>query len=90
MPTTSTDRLTLTQRQLDDVAWEFLRSEFTDDRYAQWPIDRRLDVFLRHRGHRRLHDDGTAYSALLERVMANLGKAAQQGILRSSNSGATP
>ncbi|MCV7367933.1 hypothetical protein CRI77_17265 [Mycolicibacterium duvalii] len=87
MPTTSPDRISRTQRPLDDVAWEFLRSEFTDTLYAQWPIDRRLDLFLRHRGYRQLHDDGTAYSALLERVMDNLGAAARTGVLGSSNAG---
>lgn len=87
MPTTSPGRNTRTQRELDDVAWEFLGSEFTEDLYAQWPIDRRLDLFLRHRGYRRLRDDGTAYTELLERVMANIGKALRTGVLRSANVG---
>ncbi|ORB28660.1 hypothetical protein [Mycolicibacterium parafortuitum] len=88
MPATSTPRLALTQRQLDGMAWQFLRSEFTADRYAQWPLDRRLDVFLLHCGYRRLHDDGSAYSALLERVMANLPEAVRLGVLPSPNAGA--
>ncbi|ABM12240.1 MULTISPECIES: hypothetical protein [Mycolicibacterium] len=87
MPMTSTDRPAPTQRQLDDIAWQFLRSEFTGEIYAQWPIDRRLDAFLLHRGHRRLHDDGSAYGALLERVMANLGDAVRTGVLGSPNAG---
>ncbi|WP_216847811.1 hypothetical protein [Arthrobacter sp. SLBN-53] len=65
---------------MDDVAWQFLRSEFTDEIYAHWPIDRRLDAFLLHRGYRCLHDDGSAYGALLERVMANLPVAARRGV----------
>jgi hypothetical protein len=77
----SSARIVPTQSQLDDVAWQFLRSEFTGEVYAQWPIDRRLDVFLLHRGYRRLHDDGSAYSALLDRVMANLPVAARIGLL---------
>ncbi|MDA2891208.1 hypothetical protein PDG61_09810 [Mycolicibacterium sp. BiH015] len=77
----SSARTVPTQSQLDDVAWQFLRSEFTGEVYAQWPIDRRLDVFLLHRGYRRLHDDGSAYSALLDRVMANLPVAARIGLL---------
>lgn len=88
MPATSTDQLALTQRQLDDVAWQFLRSEFTDNIYAHWPIDRRLDAFLLHRGYRKLHDDGSAYGALLERVMANLGAAVRIGVLRPPPTGA--
>ncbi|GAA2568938.1 hypothetical protein [Mycolicibacterium diernhoferi] len=74
-----TGRLALTRSQLDNVAWQFLRSEFTDEVYARWPIDRRLDAFLLHRGYRRLHDDGSAYGALLDRVMANMAAAARNG-----------
>lgn len=69
-----------TPKQLENVAWQFLRSEFTDPMYAHWPIDRRLDAFLLHRGYRWLHDDGTAHGALLERVMANLPIAARTGV----------
>ena len=67
--------------QLDDVAWQFLRSEFASDIYADWPIDRRLDGFLRRYGHRELHDDGSACNALLDRVMANIGPALRDGVL---------
>lgn len=87
MPMTSIDRPAPTQRQLDDIAWQFLRSEFTGDIYAHWPIDRRLDVFLLHRGFRKLHDDGSAYGALMERVMANLGAAARLGMLPPPHTG---
>lgn len=90
MSTTSAARVILTDRQLDDVAWQFLRSEFTGEIYAQWSIDRRLDVFLLHRGYRRLHDDGSAYSALLDRVMANLPVAARIGVLPPPTVGETP
>lgn len=78
---TTIERLTLTRSQLDNVAWQFLRSEFTDETYAQWPIERRLDAFLLHRGFRKLHDDGSAYGALLDRVMVNLPTAARMGVL---------
>lgn len=79
MPTK--EKLVLTHAQLDDVAWQFLRSELTSDTYNQWPIDRRLDAFLLHRGYRKLHDDGSAYSALLDCVMANLPTAVRIGVL---------
>lgn len=36
---TTIERLTLTRSQLDDVAWQFLRSEFTDETYAQCPLN---------------------------------------------------
>lgn len=87
MPMTSIDRPAPTQRQLDDIAWQFLRSEFTGAIYAHWSIDRRLDVFLLHRGFRKLHDDGSAYGALMERVMANLGAAARLGMLPPPHTG---
>ena len=77
---TSTDRTTGARSELDDIAWQFLRSEFAGEIYLDWPIDRRLDAFLRHRGYDQLHDDGTAYEALLDRVMANIGAALQTGI----------
>lgn len=74
---------------LDDVAWEFLESEFTGEIYADWPLDRRLDVFLRHHGYRALHDNGSAYGALLDRVMDNITVAVRSGVLSSSGVGGT-
>ncbi|MDZ4265836.1 MAG: hypothetical protein U1D00_09095 [Mycobacterium sp.] len=79
-PTERTDRAGV---QLNDVAWQFLRSEFAGEIYTGWPIDRRLDAFLRHHGHQGLHDDGTAYGALLDRVMANIAPARRDGVLPS-------
>lgn len=67
--------------QLDDVAWQFLRSEFARESYADWPIDRRLDGFLRRHGYRELRDDGSAYNALLDRVMVNIVPALRDGVL---------
>uniref|UniRef100_A0A5Q5BGD2 Uncharacterized protein n=2 Tax=unclassified Mycobacterium TaxID=2642494 RepID=A0A5Q5BGD2_MYCSS len=79
-----TDHIKPTSGQIDDVAWQFLRSEFTCSIYADWPIDRRLDAFLLHHGHRWLHDDGSAYSALLDRVMDNIAPAVRIGVLASA------
>lgn len=67
--------------EMDSIAWEFLESEFAGPIYVSWPIDRRLEVFLLHRGLTALANDGTASSALLERVMANIGPALRRGIL---------
>lgn len=74
---------------LDDVAWQFLGSEFTGEIYANWPLDRRLDVFLRHHGYRALRDDGSAYSALLDRVMDNISVAVRTGMLPPASTGGT-
>lgn len=77
----TTDKLVVSPAQLDNVAWQFLRSDLTGETYAQWPIDRRLDAFLLHHGYRKLHDDGSAYNALLDRVMANIGTAVRIGVV---------
>jgi hypothetical protein len=35
----STDRVELTRRELDAIAWRFLGSEFAGPMHADWPID---------------------------------------------------
>ncbi len=82
----STDSIDELGGRLDDVAWQFLASEFTAEVYAVWSIDRRLDAFLRHQGYRVLHHDGSVYDELLDRVMANISAAARAGALPQRNS----
>ncbi|MBX7432143.1 hypothetical protein JDV09_08485 [Mycobacterium sp. Y57] len=77
----STDPIVGTRDRLDDVAWQFLSSEFAGEIYQDWSIEQRLDAFLRHRGHEAFRDDGSAYEALLDRVMANIGAAIRAGVL---------
>ncbi|HTX98102.1 MAG TPA: hypothetical protein VME67_26685 [Mycobacterium sp.] len=69
------------KRKLDAIAWKFLGSEFTGKIYADWPIDRRVDAYLRRHGLIDIVNDGGAYDALLERVMANIGRARCDGLL---------
>ncbi|MGV0645194.1 hypothetical protein ABQE44_17525 [Mycolicibacterium sp. XJ2546] len=69
--------------ELDTIAWAFLRSEFTGAAYRSWPIDRRLNAFLVHRGLTAIAHDGGACDALLEQVLSNLGPARRQGLIRS-------
>ncbi len=76
--------------RLDGVAWQFLRSEFAGAVYLSWTIDRRLDRFLSRRGHHRLHKDGSAYEALLNRVMANIGAAMEAGVLAPASARTSP
>jgi hypothetical protein len=85
MAMTPTDRTELTREDLDPIAWRFLRSEFTEQIYADWPIDRRIDAYLLHYGPTELINDGSAYNALLERVMANIGRAVRTGVLPPPN-----
>jgi hypothetical protein len=63
----------LTDADVDALAIEFLNSRFADDTYADWPLDRRLDGFLRHRELVRLIEDGDAYDLILDRVMSYIG-----------------
>ena len=78
---TAANRVELSVQQLDQIAWRFLRSEFTGQVYANWPIDRRIDAFLLHHEFTDIVDDGSAYNALLESVMANIGSALRKGVL---------
>lgn len=80
---TSAGRTELTAKQLDDLARDFLRSEFADKTYSGSPIDRRVDAYLHHRGLDDLLNDGGACDVLIERVMANVGRALRQGLLKS-------
>jgi hypothetical protein len=49
---------------LDELAWKFLGSEFTQDIYADWPLDRRLDAYLRHHQLGGIVNDGAVYGSL--------------------------
>lgn len=70
-----TERAEPTRADLDAVAWRFLRSEYASPTYSDWPLDRRLDSFLRREGDTEICMDGGTYSLLLDRVMANIGAA---------------
>jgi len=70
-----------TPQQLEAIAWDFLGSEFTEEMYAIWSIDRRVDAYLHHRGLDDIVNDGGAYEALLLRVMANIRGALTRGVL---------
>ena len=73
--------LELTMDEFDAIAWGFLRSEFAEQIHADWPMDRRVDAYLRRHGLSNIGNDGSAYHVLLERVMANIGPALRKGLL---------
>jgi hypothetical protein len=67
--------------ELEAMAWGFLGSPYASNRFAEWPIDRRLHAYLRHQGLSDLADDGTRCAALMDRVMANIASALDSGTL---------
>jgi hypothetical protein len=75
----------VSEDDLDAIAWMFLRSEFANEDYASWPLERRVEAYLRRRGPQNVLDHGSAYDALVERVMANVGRAVHSGVLASSH-----
>ncbi|OBK75657.1 hypothetical protein A5650_17105 [Mycobacterium sp. 1164985.4] len=81
MPMTPTESADLTTAELDTLAWRFLRSEFASRIYSDWSLDRRLDAYLLRHGGADFLVDGSAYAALLERVMVNIGPARRNGVL---------
>jgi len=68
--------------ELNAMAWGFLGSQYATNRFVEWPIDRRLHAYLRHHGLSRVADDGTVCAALLDRVMANIASALDNGTLK--------
>ena len=67
----------LTDSDVDALAWQFLNSAYADNTYADWPLDRRLDGFLRRQGLSRVAEDGDAYGVVLNGVMACIGAASR-------------
>jgi hypothetical protein len=82
---TAAGHVELRKRKLDATALKFLGSDFTGKIYADWPIDRRVDAYLRREGLIDIVNDGGAYGALLESVMANFGRARRDGLLPAAH-----
>lgn len=68
--------------EIDDIAWRFLCSPYTKRDYWDWPLEARLDAYLRHHERREFLYDGAAYGALVDRVMANIPRARRDGVLQ--------
>ena len=80
----------LTDSDVDVLAWQFLNSAYADKTYAEWPLDRRLDGFLRRQGLFRIVEDGDAYVLVLDRVMRHIGVASHSGFEQPNRSPSTP
>ena len=63
----------LTDSDVDALAWQFLNSAYADDTYADWPLDGRLDGFLRRHGLSGIAEDGDAFDLVIDRVMDFIG-----------------
>ncbi|WP_083127088.1 hypothetical protein [Mycolicibacterium tusciae] len=87
---TPTEPAERTSENLDAVARRFLRSEFASQIYSDWPIDRRIEAYLRHYEASAFLTDGYSYNLLLERVMANIGPAVRDGVLPAPGSSDLP
>lgn len=70
-----------TDTEIDVIAWQFLHSHYTGREYWDWPLERRIDAYLRHIGHAELLRNGAASGLLIDRVMANIARARRDGIL---------
>ena len=80
MVSTLGDRPMLTDAYHEALACQFFTSPYADGIYADWPLDRRLDGFLRREGLDRIVENGDAYDLVLDRVMAHIGAAAHPGL----------
>ncbi|WP_372480957.1 hypothetical protein [Mycobacterium intracellulare] len=60
----------LNDSDVDALAQQFTNSTYADDTYAGWPLDRRLEGFLRHQGLLAVAEDGDAFGLVLDRAMA--------------------
>lgn len=67
--------------ELDTIAWQFLCSPYTGRHYWDWPLDRRIDAYLRRLSRTDILRDGGAYDTLMGRVMANIARARRDGML---------
>ena len=70
-----------TAEEIDGIAWQFLCSPFTRRDYWDWPLERRIDAYLRQLKRPDILNNGAIYGTLIERVMANIRRARRDGVL---------
>lgn len=75
--TLSENSRSLTDLDVDALAWEFLRSRYARDTWPAWPLDQRLNGFLHESSLARLADNGDLFNILLERVMSYVSIASR-------------
>ena len=73
------DPSAMTDSDVHALVGEFLNSGYRGQEYANWPIERRLDGFLRRRGLSRHAIDGDVCNVIIDHIMARVsgtGRAA--------------
>jgi hypothetical protein len=73
------DSPSVTDTDVHALTWEFVNSGYRGDEYANWPIDRRLDGFLRRRGLSRHADNGDTCNVIIDLVMTYMSAASRAG-----------
>lgn len=68
-----------TADDIDTLAWQFLCSPYIGRLYWDWPLERRIDAYLRHEERGDVLKNGAAYDELVDRVMANIPRARRDG-----------
>ena len=74
----------VTDPDVHALTWEFVNSGYRGDEYANWPIERRLDGFLRRRGLSRHADNGDICNVIIDRVMTYISVTRPGGSAASS------
>jgi len=77
------DPSAVTDSDAHALAGEFLNSGYRGQEYANWPIERRLEGFLRRRGLSRHANDGDVCNVIINRIMARIsdtGRAASTAL----------
>ncbi len=79
------DPPSVTDTDVHALTWEFVNSGYCGDEYANWPIDCRLDGFLRRRGLSRHADNGDTCNVIIDLVMTHISVASRGGSPSSVN-----
>jgi hypothetical protein len=84
MISVSGDTPLVTDSDVHALTWEFVNSGYRGDQYANWPIERRLDGFLRRRGLSRHADNGDICNIILDHIMRSMSITAAAAAFDSS------
>lgn len=68
----------LTDLDVDTLAWQFLHSRYARETLPAWPLDQRLSGFLRSSDLARIADDGDLFTIVLDRVMSYVSIASRR------------